>query len=176
MGVYLRQSGATPTYTDLTDYVQWEDGEPTEWVVGSGYNDPETDPTLLGPAFLGQNLDIARRLHDPDWIAYTPTFTNITGGAGSFSYRLRGFKCEVQAAFSAGSVTSTAGVFVGFSVPSAVTVANLTPIMVSNGTQGSLGRVMTGGTVEVYKDPNGGTWTAGNSVAALRTTFMFPIT
>ena len=174
MGVYVRRSGATPTYTDITDYVSYEDGEPTTWVVGSGRNDPEMDPTLLGPAFLGKNPDILARITDPDWVAYTPTFTNITGGAGTFSYRLRGKKCEVQVAFSAGS--ATAGGFVAFTVPSVVTPSVLQPIMVANGTQGCFGRIMTTGVVEVYKDPNGLTWTGGNSVAALRSYFGFAVT
>lgn len=35
MGVYARRSGATPVYTDLTDWVQWEDGGEVSWDVGS---------------------------------------------------------------------------------------------------------------------------------------------
>jgi hypothetical protein len=175
MGVYARRSGATPVYTDLSEYVSYDDDDtPTEWVVGSGYNDPDHDPTLLGPAFLGKNADILSRITDPDWVTYTPTYTNITSGAGTFSYRLRGKKCEVQVAFSAGS--ATAGGFVAFTVPSVVTPSVIQPIMVSNGTQGCLGRIMTTGVVEVYKDPNGLAWTGGNSVAALRSYFGFAVT
>ena len=175
MGIYVRRSGATPVYTDITDYVAYEDGQDTSWVVGSGRNDPEMDPTLLGPAFLGKNADILSRITDPDWVSYTPTYTNITGGAGAFSYRLRGKKCEIQVAFSAGTVT-TSGSFVAFTVPSFITPSVIQPIMVSNGTQGCLGRVMTTGVVEVYKDPNGATWSNPNSVAALRSYFGFAVT
>jgi len=35
---------------------------------------------------------------------------------------------------------------------------------------------MTTGVVEVYKDPNGATWSNPNSVAALRSYFGFAVT
>lgn len=61
MGVYARRSGATPTYTDLTDWVDWED-RPATWEVGTSYADPEQDPAQLSPAYLGSNPAVADRV------------------------------------------------------------------------------------------------------------------
>jgi hypothetical protein len=56
MGVYLRKSGTTPTYVDLTDWVQW-DTDDTYFEVGSadGWAD-EASPSI---ARLGANADVA---------------------------------------------------------------------------------------------------------------------
>lgn len=59
VGVYARRSGATPTYTDLTDWVQWEDGADVQWDVGSAPR-PMNTPGL-GQAYLGENPPIVER-------------------------------------------------------------------------------------------------------------------
>jgi len=172
MGVYVRRSGATPTYTDITDYVSYEDGEPTSWVVGSGRNDPEQDPTLLGPAFLGKNADILARITDPDYISYTPTTTNVSSGALTASYRLRGKKCEIQIAFSAGTVTAAGAV--SLTLPTGITASAIQPVVVNNGTAHYAGRVSSG-TLFFYADINGASFAATNSVAAIRITGTFRV-
>lgn len=174
MGVYARRSGATATYTDLTDYVQYDpDDTETRWVVGSGYNDPDHDPTLLGPAFLGKNADILSRITDPDYVEWTPgTFTNITSAAGTFSYRIRGKRCELQIAFSAG--TATAAGSCAFTLPSGITSSFLEPVKVNNGDAHLAGRVNSS-TVTFFKDINGTNWAGGNSVAAIRINASFRV-
>lgn len=61
MGVYARRSGATPTYTDLTDYVEWEDGSDVQWDVGAApRSSNDTDAASAGAsAYLGANAAIA---------------------------------------------------------------------------------------------------------------------
>ena len=88
MGVYARRSGATPTYTDLTPYVQWDTGD-TTWEIGASFADPDQEVAQLSPAFLGVNGDIAARLNGPQWQHYTPTNSNITVGNGTLTARRR---------------------------------------------------------------------------------------
>ncbi len=61
MGVYARRSGATPTYTDLTDFVQWETGD-VNWEVGAATRAIGNDTASAGSvAYLGANVDVAER-------------------------------------------------------------------------------------------------------------------
>jgi len=174
MGVYARRSGATPTYTDLSDYVAFDsDDTATEWVVGSGRNDPEQDPTLLGPAFLGANRDILSRITDPDWIAYGATYTNTTGYNGTTSYRLRGKKCEVQLNSTAGKVTALGTV--SFTVPSFVTPAKNCTFIGSQGTTAILAKLSTSGGCVLYANTTGGNWAADAAINDLSLTMIFPI-
>ena len=64
MGVYARRSGATPTYTDLTDYVEWEDGSDVQWDVGAApRSSNDTDAASAGAtAYLGANPAVAARV------------------------------------------------------------------------------------------------------------------
>lgn len=64
MGVYARRSGATPTYTDLTDFVEWEDGTDVVWDVGTSARAAnDTDAATAGStAYLGANAEVASRL------------------------------------------------------------------------------------------------------------------
>lgn len=78
MGVYARRSGATPTYTDLSDMMQWESGA-TVWEVGASQYDPNQDPGQLGPAYLGVNPDILARVTRPPLITATETITASNG-------------------------------------------------------------------------------------------------
>lgn len=56
-----RRSGSTPTYTDLSEWVEWEGGD-TVWEVGASAWDPDQDPSQLSPAYLGANADVAGRV------------------------------------------------------------------------------------------------------------------
>lgn len=60
MGVYARRSGSTPTYIDLTDWVEWENGD-TVWDVGASAWDVDQDSSQLSPAYLGSNPAIEAR-------------------------------------------------------------------------------------------------------------------
>lgn len=172
MGVYVRRSGATPTYTDITDYVDYEDRQDTSWVVGSGRNDPEQDPTLLGPAFLGKNADILSRITDPDWVAYTPTLTGCTvGTTATASYRLRGKKLEVQIDFNAGAAKSAAAGVVTISLPASLTTptVNVQALHAMNATIIVSARITASSSaITVYGDNAGGNWAASAGLASLQ--------
>jgi hypothetical protein len=114
MGVYARRSGATPTYTDLTDWVEWDD-DVTFWEVGRGLGD--FDASVLSPGFLGSAADILGRTSLPGFISYTgatltASTTNPTlgtGGAVTMDYRRDGDECEVIAQFLFGTAGTAAG-------------------------------------------------------------------
>jgi hypothetical protein len=60
-GVYLRKSGATPTYIDLTPYVAWESGQDVQWEVGAASRASVGDsPT--GTASLPTTLAVESRV------------------------------------------------------------------------------------------------------------------
>ena len=62
MGVYIRRSGATPTYTDVTDFVAWEDGDVT-WEIGKTDSSLSNNTSLAGgTATLGANKDVGLRM------------------------------------------------------------------------------------------------------------------
>lgn len=62
LGVYLRKSGVTPTYIDLTPFVEWEQGE-VRWDVGAAPRaSNDVDAKLAGStAYLGANAAVAER-------------------------------------------------------------------------------------------------------------------
>lgn len=77
MGVYARRSGATPTYTDLSDFVEWETGD-VVWDVGTAARaSNDVDPASAGStAYLGANPAVAGRAAGQGaWTDYTPTLT-----------------------------------------------------------------------------------------------------
>ena len=174
MGVFARRSGATPTYTDLTPYVVYEDGQPTTWTVGNTWLDPDQDPTQLNPAYLGAHALINARVSDPDWVSYGSTYTNTTGYNGTTSYRVRGNKCEVQLNSTAGTVTANGTI--SFTVPSFVTPAKNCTFFGSQGTTGFIAKLSTSGGCVIYKNTTGGNWTAGDAINDLSLTLLFPIT
>lgn len=62
MGVYARRSGATPTYTDLTDYILWEAGQDVQWEIGSVSQAVSNGTALSGSAaYLGANPAVSGR-------------------------------------------------------------------------------------------------------------------
>lgn len=71
------------------------------------------------------------------WTSYTPTFTNVTGGAGLFAYLLLGKTLFIRGQFTAG--TATAAAVVGFSLPASLTV----PTTYSQPLAGLLGQAGT---------------------------------
>lgn len=98
MGVYARRSGATPTYTDLSDFVEWETGD-VIWDVGTAARaSNDVDAATSGStAYLGANPAVAERAADPvpPRVALAKTATQsisnatvtaITFGAGTEDY------------------------------------------------------------------------------------------
>lgn len=174
MGVYARRSGATPVYTDLTNFVQWED-VPTQWEIGSSRFDPELDTAQLGGPYLGSHPGIVGRLEDADWIAYASGgFTNTTGVNGVTSYRVRGNVAQVQVNLTAGTVTAIGTI--SFAVPSFLTVAQNCTAIGSQGTTGLLAKLSTSGGCVIYANTTGGNWAAGAAINDLSLTLTFPIT
>lgn len=114
MGVYARRSGATPTYTDLTDYVEWEDGSDVQWDVGAApRSSNDTDAASAGAtAYLGANAAIAERATSGEWIDYTPTFSGTTLGngavAGEYAIDANG-TVTFSAVFVLGSTSAVTG-------------------------------------------------------------------
>lgn len=112
MGVYARRSGATPTYTDLTDFVEWETGE-VVWDVGAApraANDTDA-ATAGGTAYLGANSSVAARASEKGSDAsYAPTWTNTTLGNGSVTggYRVVNGWCDFWTVFELGSTSAIA--------------------------------------------------------------------
>jgi hypothetical protein len=77
MGVYVRRSGATPVYTDVSDWVEWETS-PVRWEVGAA-NLPSSQ-SAAGVARLGANPEILQRLSTPaGHVARGGGFTPQTG-------------------------------------------------------------------------------------------------
>lgn len=62
MGVYVRRSGATPVYTDVTDWVEWESGD-VRWEVGA--TALPSVQLAKGTAYLGANRDMVERAAAP---------------------------------------------------------------------------------------------------------------
>ena len=60
-GVYIRRSGATPTYLDITPWVEWDTGD-VRWEIGSSDWDVDQQSDQLGGAFLGENPDVVDRV------------------------------------------------------------------------------------------------------------------
>lgn len=112
MGVYVRRSGATPTYTDLTPFVEWENGRDTTWEIGASFADPDQALEQLAPAFLGVNADLVARTTRPPAVAWTPTVANLTVGNGTWSATYTvgadGF-CDIQGRFALGTTSAVTG-------------------------------------------------------------------
>jgi hypothetical protein len=118
MGVYARRSGATPTYTDLTEFVAYEDTTETFWEVGTAAGDPDQDPTQLTPAYLGVNADIAQRINQGLKVAYTPTWSGTIGNGTLAAWYVRiGDFVIVFYDITWGSTTSHAAATQSFSIP-----------------------------------------------------------
>lgn len=113
MGVYARRSGATPTYTDLTDHIEWETGD-VVWDVGTAARaSNDVDPLKAGStAYLGANPAVAERATSGKWIDYTPTFSGTTLGngavAGEYAIDANG-TVTFSAVFVLGSTSAVTG-------------------------------------------------------------------
>jgi len=123
-GIYARRSGATPVYTDLSDWVRYEDGNATEWEVGTSRADIDQDPEQLGTAYLGSNPGVLARATVGERLAYTPTWSGTLGnGTLTASYQILGGWCRVVIALVWGTTTTHGASTQTFSIPSGLTNA-----------------------------------------------------
>lgn len=131
VGVYARRSGATPAYTDLTDWVDWETGD-VRWEVGAGARSADdTDTTEGSTAYLGANPDVAARATDAanGWTAPTlgNGWTNFGGGNQAAQYRIVGDQVQIRGVIASGTLGATAFTLpVGFRPPAALQIATAT--------------------------------------------------
>jgi hypothetical protein len=116
MGVYVRSK--TGTYTDITDQIIF-DTQPGEWEVGTSTADLDGDPQQLGTAYLGTNPAIVDRTTAAATITWTPTTTNVTGGAVSGWGVRTGNVFTFSIRVTAG--TATAAAVVTFTLPTGFT-------------------------------------------------------
>lgn len=118
MGVYVRRAGATPTYTDLSDYVVHE--EPmVRWDVGaSPRSTSETNPATTGAtAYTPSTAAVAARVATAGGVAtYTPavtaTTTNPNLGSTAIAegeYQVANGRCSGRATVITGGTGITAG-------------------------------------------------------------------
>ena len=172
MGVYVRRSGATPVYTDISDWVERED-DPTEWQVGTSDADPDQSVDQLGGAYLGDNPAIVTRANTGARVTYTPTSTNITGPTIVGSYVMHGNNATVTVEVLAGTIAAT-GTFL-LSLPTGFVAAEATAAVGNKMPGGVLGASIACGvangsnTILVYGDTAAGNWTAGASARCLIT-------
>jgi hypothetical protein len=84
VGVYVRQSGSTASYVDVTDWVEWE-SSPVLWEVGAAPVPLSDLPK--GRAYLGENPSVLASVAASG--TYTPTpfgFVVGTGGTNTATY------------------------------------------------------------------------------------------
>lgn len=111
MGVYLRSNAATPTYTDLSDYVEFDDGD-AFWTVGServyqtsgstarlGDNPAVVDRTAAGAGNVGTVTISA------DQTLIGAALTALTGFSITFT-AVAGRRYKLEYVLSAGQVTT----------------------------------------------------------------------
>ncbi len=111
MGVYARRSGATPTYTDLSDFVEWETGD-VIWDVGTAARaSNDVDAATSGStAYLGANPAVSARAASAVGATYVPVWSNTTLGNGTSAggYSVSNGWCHWWAAFTLGSTSAVA--------------------------------------------------------------------
>jgi hypothetical protein len=166
MGIYARKAGATPTYTDLTDYVEYETGD-TTWQIGTSDGDPDQDPSQLSSGYLGINPTIISRLNTPPIVTNNaPTLINVSGGTATLSYILDGNQFAFTFQLSAG--TATAGGSCGVTLPFTNPFAYRQPVIayLTNGTAMVIGYLgASSASLVFFKTATATTFTAADSVA-----------
>ena len=129
------------------------------------------DTDFVGDGYLNiQNLATGIDAFYNALTTYTPTFTNVTGGAGTFAYRRMGKLGFVRGAFSAGTATAAAAIQI--SLPTGWTGVGYRQTVTSGNDTGALGVNFglvqaSGTTVVIYGTAARGNWGAGNSIATV---------
>lgn len=106
------------------------------------------------------------------WTTYTPTFTNITSGAGTFAYAQFGKTVHLRGNFSAGTATAAASIQV--SLPSGMTATAATVVAAQNNNTDIGSNITT--TVRIFADTAAANWGVGASIASVHFNVTFEIT
>lgn len=115
MGVALRTPGTTPTWTDLTPYVAWEDGD-AEIEVGAAQQFVQGDA-------LGLRQDLQPRLAWAPWQVYAAewraqtTDPAIGNGTISASFRRLGTQLSIRVEIVSGTTTTYGAGTMGVTLP-----------------------------------------------------------
>lgn len=137
-------------------------------------NSASTSTIVLNPretiTLLCDNVDwyvkgTTSKSSNEAWTAYTPTFTNITSGAGAFAYQLVGKTLRLRGYFSAGTVTAN-GVC-RFSLPASLSVIAASvyqPVKATKASSVMISASASGTDVFFGKDTSYANWTAGDSL------------
>jgi len=93
------------------------------------------------------------------WLSFTPTYTNVTSGAGTFSYRKVGTTLFYRGTFTGGTVTAAGTVSI--TLPASVTLAGASsirqPFSAHNGAAVTYARGLGGGTTITFWADTAGT-------------------
>jgi len=135
--------------------------------VTAGTGDPEDLTASQALDVLGLN---------GAWTAWTPTFTNVTGGSANAYYKLIGDKTLL---FRIRMVTGTATALgtIDVFLPSGFTSQNeVQPVACSNGAVVAYARVnISTNRVRMYKNASGADFSAGNTLADMRCNGMIEL-
>jgi hypothetical protein len=100
------------------------------------------------------------------WTTYSPSFTNVSSGAGTFKYLLHGKTLFLKGHFSAG--TATALGIIQISLPAGMTAVESVVIAAQNNNTQISGNIVSGGSaVRVFSDLAVGNFAAGASIASV---------
>jgi hypothetical protein len=201
MGVYLRKAGATPTYLELTQYTQFEEGE-TTWEIGTSVSDMDQDPIQFSSAYLGVNPDVQKRLGAAP-VTTTPTLGGMAIGTGgsannqmTYTYEDGSFTCVGDITFGTAGTTLPGATALTINLPGSLqfagAITSVTPIgqctitaggVAYNGTiriqSAGVARILAINVAGTYATPQAtsalipGTWAAGDSI---RYSFAAPVT
>jgi hypothetical protein len=123
VGVYVRRSGATATYTDVSEWVEWETGD-VRWEVGAAPL-PLAGSAAAGTAFLGVNADVLARAGEATaWADFSPGVQQSGAVAGTLNrarYATRGGDVKGDCVIT---VTTGTGVAANVTVDLPVAIAS----------------------------------------------------
>jgi hypothetical protein len=128
---------------------------------------------VTGPVVMDTDVTNNGALWTGAWATYTPTFTNITGGAGAFRWKRIGRIIYLHGAFSAGTATAAAAIQV--SLPAGITAVNAAFAGCQNNNATIGGNVLTTN-VRIFKDLAASSWGAGDSIALVHFDAVFEAT
>lgn len=163
LGYYYRSSAGT--YTDLWEYIEFEDADQVHISVGQGSTVAGDVSSISG--VLGGWQDVASRANVSPVITWTPTLTNVTGGTvtavGVISPSGR---LEFTMRISAG--TATAGGAVTLSLPAGLTHYAIQEVVLAHvgGVVVNAACVASGTVVTLNATAAGGAFAPGASVVS----------
>jgi hypothetical protein len=131
-----------------------------------GFRYPPSTDRVADGAVAMQHLAEDVDAYLGDWATYAPAFTNVTGGAGTFRYRVEGKTLFLKGNFSAG--TATAAGVIQVALPAGMSALHSAVVPAQNNNVPVAANTITGGTtVRVFADNVPNNFAAGASVAAV---------